>query len=35
MASGTGDDDAESKDWAGALLHVFKHDGYEAAWSQP
>jgi hypothetical protein len=28
-----GDDEA-GKDWAGGLLHVFKHDGYEAAWSQ-
>jgi hypothetical protein len=29
-----GDDDEAGKDWAGGLLHVFKHDGYEAAWSQ-
>ncbi|HEX3728572.1 MAG TPA: hypothetical protein VHV47_02120 [Opitutaceae bacterium] len=29
-----GDDDETGKDWAGGLLHVFKHDGYEAAWSQ-
>jgi hypothetical protein len=29
-----GDDDEAGRDWAGGLLHVFKHDGYEAAWSQ-
>jgi hypothetical protein len=29
-----GDDDEAGKEWAGGLLHVFKHDGYEAAWSQ-
>jgi hypothetical protein len=29
-----GDDDPEGKDWAGGLLHVFKHDGYGSAWSQ-
>ena len=29
-----GDDDEAGKEWAGELLHVFKHDGYEAAWSQ-
>jgi hypothetical protein len=27
-----GDDDEEGERWAGELLHVFKHDGYEAAW---
>jgi hypothetical protein len=29
-----GDDDEQGQEWAGDLLHVFKHDGYEAAWSQ-
>jgi hypothetical protein len=29
-----GDDDEAGQEWAGDLLHVFKHDGYEAAWSQ-
>ena len=29
-----GDDDEAGQEWAGELLHVFKHDGYEAAWSQ-
>ena len=29
-----GDDDAAGKEWAGGLLHVFKHEGYEAAWKQ-
>jgi hypothetical protein len=29
-----GDDDEAGTEWAGGLLHVFKHDGYEAAWSQ-
>lgn len=29
-----GDDDEGGKQWAGQLLHVFKHDGYEAAWTQ-
>jgi hypothetical protein len=29
-----GDDDEEGKEWAGHLLHVFKHDGYEVAWKQ-
>jgi hypothetical protein len=29
-----GDEDEAGKEWAGDLLHVFKHDGYEAAWSQ-
>jgi hypothetical protein len=27
-----GEDDEVGKTWAGELLHVFKHDGYEAAW---
>jgi hypothetical protein len=29
-----GDDDALGKEWAGRLLHVFKHDGYEMAWKE-
>jgi hypothetical protein len=29
-----GDDDEAGKQWAGGLLHVFKHEGYEAAWTQ-
>jgi hypothetical protein len=29
-----GADDEGGKQWAGKLLHVFKHDGYEAAWKQ-
>lgn len=29
-----GDDDEAGKQWAGQLLHVFKHEGYEAAWQQ-
>ena len=29
-----GDEDEAGKEWAGDLLHIFKHDGYEAAWSQ-
>jgi hypothetical protein len=29
-----GEDDAAGKQWAGELLHVFKHDGYETAWKQ-
>jgi hypothetical protein len=29
-----GEDDEGGKQWAGKLLHVFKHDGYEAAWKQ-
>jgi hypothetical protein len=29
-----GDDDESGKAWAGRLLHVFKHDGYETAWKQ-
>lgn len=27
-----GEEDETGKQWAGQLLHVFKHDGYEAAW---
>jgi hypothetical protein len=27
-----GEEDGSGKRWAGDLLHVFKHDGYEAAW---
>jgi hypothetical protein len=27
-----GEDDEAGKRWAGDLLHVFKHDGYDAAW---
>jgi hypothetical protein len=27
-----GEDDEAGTQWAGALLHRFKHDGYEAAW---
>jgi hypothetical protein len=29
-----GDDDEAGQEWAGDLLHVFKHDGYEAAWTR-
>jgi hypothetical protein len=29
-----GDDDAAGKQWAGQLLQVFKHEGYEPAWKQ-
>jgi hypothetical protein len=29
-----GDEDEVGQEWAGDLLHVFKHDGYEAAWSR-
>src|SRR3954465_3273973 len=29
-----GDDNEAGKEWAGQLLHVFKHEGYEAAWKQ-
>ena len=29
-----GEDDEQGKQWAGQLLHVFKHEGYEAAWKQ-
>src|SRR5512135_285392 len=30
-----GDDDEAGKQWAGRLLHTFKHDGYEAAGGGP
>jgi hypothetical protein len=26
------EEDETGKEWAGRLLHIFKHDGYEAAW---
>ena len=29
-----GEDDEAGKQWAGQLLHLFKHEGYEAAWKQ-
>jgi hypothetical protein len=29
-----GEDDESGKQWAGGLLHGFKHDGYKAAWKQ-
>jgi hypothetical protein len=29
-----GDDDEAGKQWAGAVLHTFKHEGYAAAWQQ-
>ena len=29
-----GDEDEAGKQWASALLHTFKHDGYETAWNQ-
>jgi hypothetical protein len=29
-----GEEDATGKDWAGAILHTFKHEGYEAAWEK-
>jgi hypothetical protein len=29
-----GDEDEAGKTWAGDLLHVFKHDGYKAAWEK-
>lgn len=29
-----GDDDEAGQQWAGALLHTFKHEGYPAAWNQ-
>ena len=29
-----GEDDESGKQWAGRLLHTFKHDGYETAWKQ-
>ena len=34
LAEVYGDDDEAGKQWAGQVLHVFKHDGYEAAWKQ-
>jgi hypothetical protein len=29
-----GEDDPAGQAWAGALLHTFKHDGYEGGWQQ-
>jgi hypothetical protein len=29
-----GEDDEAGKQWAAALLHTFKHEGYQAAWEQ-
>jgi len=29
-----GEDDEAGKQWAGDLLHIVKHDGYEATWQQ-
>jgi len=29
-----GEEDATGTEWAGALLHTFKHEGYEAAWEK-
>lgn len=29
-----GDDDPTGKQWAGDLLHTFKHEGYEGAWTE-
>ena len=29
-----GEEDAAGKEWAGELLHIFKHEGYEAAWTK-
>jgi hypothetical protein len=29
-----GDDDGAGKEWAGRLLHPFRHEGYESAWKQ-
>ena len=29
-----GEEDQAGKDWAGDLLHRFKHDGYEATWKK-
>jgi hypothetical protein len=29
-----GDDDEAGKQWAGQLLHAFKHEGYESAWKE-
>lgn len=29
-----GEENKPGEEWAGQLLHTFKHDGYEAAWTQ-
>jgi hypothetical protein len=29
-----GEEDEAGKQWAGSLLHTFKHEGYQAAWEQ-
>jgi hypothetical protein len=29
-----GDNNESGAEWAGQLLHIFKHDGYETAWKQ-
>jgi hypothetical protein len=29
-----GDEDETGKEWAGALLHTFKHEGYDDAWEK-
>lgn len=29
-----GEEDAAGKHWVGAVLHTFKHEGYQAAWQQ-
>lgn len=29
-----GEDDEAGKTWAGEVLHLFKHDGYEPAWER-
>jgi hypothetical protein len=29
-----GEEDETGKEWAGALLHTFKHEGYEVAWEK-
>jgi hypothetical protein len=29
-----GEDDEAGKQWAGGMLHAFKHEGYEATWQQ-
>jgi hypothetical protein len=29
-----GEEDVTGKEWAGELLHTFKHEGYEAAWEK-
>jgi hypothetical protein len=29
-----GEEDATGKEWAGALLHTFKHEGYDGAWEK-